>query len=232
LRARAAPTSTAMMPTRFSHCEPTRLSSERCSCNLAGAADTVVAAAVPTTGEPAGASIFDTGGTATSRSRKTVGGVSHGEAELTGVACSATWATAPGFDSLRSAATACSSWKTRAVTAASCASRRNVRSSVGDLSEPSLMSSHSTQPHRTEQTEKQRPQGPGVPIRSCRHGRLVSRRLRLVREPSKMKKVEAGCLSDTVAQQLMQLQRPFAYYATVDADPRPAPSAPKNTQVQ
>jgi hypothetical protein len=46
----------------------------------------------------------------------------------------------PGFDLPRSAATSCSSWKTRAVTAASWASIRKVRSSAGNDSWPSLMS--------------------------------------------------------------------------------------------
>ena len=60
-------------------------------------------------------------------------------------------ACAIGGGTPRNAATSRSSWKTRAVTVASCASSRRARSSPGDISALSLMSLHSTQAPRTEQ---------------------------------------------------------------------------------
>ena len=87
----------------------------------------------------------------------------------------------------RSAATSCSSWKTRAVTAASAASSRCARSSAGDLSGPWFMSLSLYNPRRQNKATS----GP-------HHGAGAGR----------MNTGTPGSLSGTTAQQKVQLQRP------------------------
>ncbi len=170
----ATPISNAMMPMRLNHCDPRRLSTERSSRTRAAGA--LVAA-----GRGTNASAF--AGPLT---------------PIGAVGCASPWSRASTLSLAaktvaadggcpRNAATSCSSWKTRAVTAASAASRRCACSSAGDLSGPSFMSLSLYNPDlRNKATSGQHPRaGAG-----------------------RMNTGTPGSLSDTTAQQKVQLQRP------------------------
>ncbi len=150
----------------------------------------------------------------------------------TGAAASATGA-AVGIGGVvpRSAATSRSNWKTRAVTAASCASRRWVRSSPGGLlglsCGPSLMSLYSTQPAPVEQS-----MGPPALTRTVPQGNSLRRCSTLERHPAQKSKIIAiappiPCWAPCPTNDATSKALP--YYATVGADPQPAHTGLKNS---